>query len=107
MAYFLCVIKLSIQILIYRKMKQATIKITDILDNGNILYGSGAGLFFGFVSTYLFNSPVYLLLGISSGLIAGLTNECVSGYKKITKEMITFLEENRHLIHQKLNQINS
>lgn|GEM_PF-5520014 len=83
-------------------MKQATIKIADILDNGNVLYGSGAGLLLGFVSTYLFNSPVYLLLGISSGLIAGLINECVSSYKKITKEIITFLSENRHLIHSKL-----
>ena len=88
-------------------MKQTTIKVTDILDNENVLYGSGAGLFLGFVSTFLFNSPVYLLLGISSGLTAGLVNECISCYKKITKETIAFLAENRHLIHQKLNQINS
>jgi uncharacterized membrane protein len=84
-------------------MKQATLKIADIFDNANVLYGSGAGLFLGFVSAYLFNSPFYLLLGLASGLIAGLIHECVSNYKKTTGEIITFLAENRHLIHPTLN----
>ena len=78
-------------------MKQSTFSTRSILDNGNVLYGSGAGLFLGFVSTYLFNSPIYLLLGIASGLIAGLITECVNGYKKSTNEIMLFIKENQHL----------